>query len=83
MSEERVNCREALEQLQDYLHREATPELARQIEHHLKVCAPCLSHARFEENFQALLGATASEIRCPDTLRQRICEALRRASNEG
>jgi anti-sigma factor (TIGR02949 family) len=77
MSEERVNCREALEQLQDYLHQEATPDLARKIERHLEVCAPCLHHAQFERNFQALLGATTAEIRCPEALRQRIRDALR------
>ena len=80
MSGEKLNCREALELLQDYLHREATPELARQIERHLEHCAPCLRHARFEENFQALLGATAAEIRCPDALRERIRDALERES---
>jgi anti-sigma factor (TIGR02949 family) len=80
MSEARVNCREALEQLQDYLHQEATPELARQIARHLEVCAPCLRHAQFERNFLALLGATAAEARCPEQLRQRIQDALERES---
>jgi|SwirhisoilCB2_FD_contig_31_21835900_length_772_multi_6_in_0_out_0_1 anti-sigma factor (TIGR02949 family) len=83
MSGDGLNCREALELLQDYLHREATPELAQQIERHLEHCAPCLRHARFEENFQALLGATAAEIRCPDTLRKRVLEALRLFGDEG
>ncbi len=83
MSSERLNCQEALALLQDYLHREATPELAGQIERHLEHCAPCLRHARFEENFQALLGATASEIRCPETLRRRVLDTLRRLGEEG
>lgn len=80
MTEDFINCREALDRLQDYLHQEATPELARQIEAHLAACAPCLRHARFEKNFQALLGATAADVRCPDALRERVREALRRAS---
>jgi len=83
MSDDQLNCQEALELLQDYLHREATPELAVRIEQHLAACGPCLHHARFEQNFQALLGATASEIRCPDALRQRILETLRRVGDEG
>jgi anti-sigma factor (TIGR02949 family) len=72
MTEERLNCEEALAQLQDYLHQEATPELARRIAHHLDYCRPCLRHARFEQNFIALLGASAAEVRCPDRLRERI-----------
>ena len=76
MSHDRLDCAAALELLQDYLHREATPELARKIEQHLEQCRPCLSHARYEQNFQALLGATAAEVRCPDTLRARIRQAL-------
>jgi anti-sigma factor (TIGR02949 family) len=76
MSEDRLNCEEALARLQDYLHQEATPELARRIEHHLEYCRPCLRHARFEQNFLALLGASAAEVRCPDRLRERIKKML-------
>lgn len=78
-----LDCDRALEQLQDYLKQEATPERARVVAEHLERCAPCLCHARFERNFLALLGTTAADIRCPDTLRQRVAELLRREAEAG
>jgi len=75
---EPIDCERALAQLQDFLQREAEPDLAPLIEAHLQRCAPCLRHASFERNFLAMLESRAAEIRCPDALRTRIIEALRR-----
>ena len=52
---ERIDCRQATEQLHDYLKREMTPELAEEIRAHLDRCKPCFNHARFEENYLRLL----------------------------
>ena len=73
-----VDCERALALLQDYLKREAEPGLAVVIERHLEACADCLTHAKFERNFLLMLQARAAEVRCPDALRARIAEALRR-----
>lgn len=80
MSTEDIDCAAAIAQLQDYLKREASPDLVPLIERHLERCAHCLVHVRFERNFLALLHARAADIRCPDALRLRITEALRRPS---
>ena len=48
---DRIDCRQATEQLHDYLKQEITPELAEEIRAHLERCKPCFNHARFEESF--------------------------------
>lgn len=73
-----LDCEKALALLQDYLKREASPDLVPLIERHLQQCVPCLAHSRFERNFLAMLGARASEVRCPEALRARIVETLER-----
>ena len=70
-----MDCRQALDHLQDYLKREITSELALEIRYHLDRCRHCLHHVRFEENFLQLL-ATAGRVTCPDLLRARIKAAL-------
>ncbi|HEU4829632.1 MAG TPA: zf-HC2 domain-containing protein [Gemmatimonadales bacterium] len=75
---ERIDCDRALAELQDYLRREESPGLTPLIEAHLERCAPCFRHASFERNFLEMLGSRGAGIRCPDTLRQRILDILRR-----
>ena len=77
MSDDAVDCARALELLQDYLKREASPALSAEIERHLEACADCITHARFERNFLLVLQARSAGLRCPDALRARIAEALR------
>ena len=76
-----INCRQALDHLQDYLKREITPELALEIQQHLERCRPCLDHVRFEENFLLRL-ASAGRATCPEVLRARIKAALDAAAND-
>ncbi len=71
------DCEAALAQLDDYLKRELTPELAERVRAHVEACAPCLSQMRYAERFLSLLRAPASDVRCPDPLRLRIADALR------
>jgi anti-sigma factor (TIGR02949 family) len=74
---EPIDCRAAVEILQDYLKRELTPEVEAAVRAHLERCAPCFSYARFEENFLIMLEARAQESNCPGSLRARIVSALR------
>lgn len=72
------DCRRALDELQDWLRREATPESAAAITEHLAACAPCRRHAEFEQRFQAVLARATGPERCPPEIRQRLLDALRR-----
>jgi anti-sigma factor (TIGR02949 family) len=72
------DCRRALDELQDWLRREATPESAAAIAEHLEACAPCRHHAEFEERFRAVLGRAGAQERCPPEIRARLVAALRR-----
>ena len=75
---EGIDCDRALAELQDYLRREEAEGLAPLIEAHLERCAPCFKHASFERNFLRMLGSRGAEVRCPDTLRQRILDIVQR-----
>lgn len=72
-----VDCSQALAHLQDYLKQEITPDLAREIQDHLKRCRRCFRHARFEANFLAMLETRAAKGTCPQELRARIVAKLR------
>ena len=80
MTTDDLDCDAALELLQDYLKREIPPDLAPVVERHLERCAPCFSHARFEEKFLKLLSGRAQDVHCPDSLRRRIAESLRQSN---
>jgi anti-sigma factor (TIGR02949 family) len=72
---DRIDCRQATEQLHDYLKQEMTPALAEEIRAHLDRCRPCFKQARFEENFLRLLEGCSRQ-RCPGALRARIVALL-------
>jgi anti-sigma factor (TIGR02949 family) len=78
MTDAELDCERALALMQDYLKSEADPALLPLIERHLEACVRCVSHAKFERNFLLVLQARAADVRCPDALRARIAEALRR-----
>ena len=70
-----IDCRQATEQLHDYLKREMTPALAQEIRTHLDRCRPCFNQAKFEENFLRLLESCGRQ-RCPGAFRARIVALL-------
>jgi anti-sigma factor (TIGR02949 family) len=72
------DCRRVLEELQDWLRREVTPDSAAAIEEHLAACAPCRRHAEFEQRFQDLLGRASAQEQCPPEVRERLVTALKR-----
>lgn len=77
MSDPRLDCREALEQLQDFLKEELTPENQERVASHLAACGHCHGQAQFERNFLAALERAARGVRCPDEVVARIRRALR------
>ena len=44
-----MNCREAVEHLYEYLDKELTPAVEREVRDHLEDCHPCLEQFDFEE----------------------------------
>lgn len=76
MTEESIRCREAIEEVVDYLKGEVTPESAEGIRKHLEHCRPCEGYARFEQKFLDLLEARLRGECCPDRLKERIRLAL-------
>ncbi|MFI5235509.1 MAG: zf-HC2 domain-containing protein [Gemmatimonadales bacterium] len=75
--EETLDCEQMLDELQDVLRGEATPESVVAVERHLDACAPCLTHVKFEERFRALLRGCGGE-RIPADVRERLLGVLRR-----
>lgn len=72
-----VDCREAMAKLDEYLKQELTPDLAAEVQRHLEHCRPCFSHARFEENFLAMMESCGRKPTCPEKLRAKIMAALK------
>jgi anti-sigma factor (TIGR02949 family) len=72
-----VDCVQALAHLDDYLKRELTPQLMVEVRQHLDDCRDCFKHARFEENFLAMLETRAARETCPQKLRARILAMIR------
>lgn len=77
-----VDCVKAMAHLDDYLKRELTPELRVEVRRHLERCRDCFKHARFEENFLAMLELRASRETCPEKLRARILALLREEARD-
>ncbi len=77
-----MDCGRAVEMLHDYLRRELTPEMAQQVKQHIEDCRPCLGHARFEENYLAMLEAKVKAQGCPDAVRERILTVLRQTTQD-
>ena len=71
-----MNCRECVEHLYEYLDREMTPDLEREIRAHLAHCPPCGEHHDFEALFLKFLRARCTAQGAPPALRRRILEQL-------
>jgi len=71
-----MNCRECLEHLYEYLDRELTPDVEREIQAHLAECPPCGEQHDFEAVFLKFLRARVSAQGAPPALRRRILEQL-------
>jgi len=71
-----MNCRECVEHLYEYLDREMTPDLEREIRAHLAHCPPCGEQHDFEALFLKFLRARCTVQGAPPALRRRILEQL-------
>jgi mycothiol system anti-sigma-R factor len=73
-----VDCSETIERLYIYLDGELTEEIRIEIKRHLDDCPPCLDAFDFEVELRQVI-ANRCQDRVPDTLRQRIHDALAEA----
>ncbi|MFL5515904.1 MAG: zf-HC2 domain-containing protein [Gemmatimonadales bacterium] len=78
-----ADCRDAMAKLHEYLKQELTPELAAEVQQHLERCRPCFSHARFEENYLAMVASCGRKQTCPEKLRAKIRAAIKAEEKGG
>lgn len=71
-----MKCRECVDHLYEYLDRELTPELEREIRAHLDGCPPCGEHYDFENLFLKFVRVRCRAQGAPLALRRRILEQL-------
>ena len=71
-----MNCRECVDHLYEFLDREVTPELERDIRVHLKECTPCGGQFDFEAAYLKFLRARCRTQGAPETLKRRVLREL-------
>jgi anti-sigma factor (TIGR02949 family) len=71
-----MNCRECVEHLYEFLDREVTPDLERDIRRHLEECPPCEEQFDFEALFLKFLKARCQAQGAPPELRRRLLREL-------
>jgi mycothiol system anti-sigma-R factor len=71
-----MNCRECTEHLYEYLDRELTPEVEREIREHLAGCHPCDDQFDFEKLFLDFLRARCRSQGAPPELKHRILREI-------
>jgi len=76
-----VNCHDVLTRLYDFLGSELDDERREEIGQHLDGCHHCLEVYEFEAELRKVIVARHIQ-RCPDALRARIAEQLRRPHTE-
>jgi mycothiol system anti-sigma-R factor len=69
------DCREALHRIYHFLDGELTPVRRHEIESHLDGCSPCLQMYGFEAELRRVVHDKCRDA-VPDTLRQRIADAI-------
>jgi len=76
-----VDCNETIERLYTYLDGELTDERRIEIKRHLDDCPPCLDAFDFESELRQVIADRCRD-HVPETLRQRIHEALVEAERQ-
>ena len=71
-----MNCGDALDHLYEFLDRELTPDVERQVREHLEACRPCVRHYDFEQAFLQFLQARCRARCAPPELKRRILREL-------
>lgn len=77
----RLECEEALALLIDFVKQELPADVANAVQQHIEACRPCEQQARYETNFVMIVSQRLRLGSCPDDLRDRVLEALRRESS--
>jgi anti-sigma factor RsiW len=66
-----MTCREAIEKLAEYLDAELTPEVLRQIDAHIEICAPCRAYlATYRKTME--LVAKVRRVELPEDVKTRL-----------
>jgi len=71
-----MNCGECVEHLYEFLDRELTPELEREVRAHIAECTPCDEQFDFEEMFLKFVRARCQTQGAPPELKRRILREL-------
>ena len=71
-----MNCREALDHVYEFLDKELTPDIEREVREHLQACKPCGHHFNVEEAFLKFLQARCRTGSAPPDLKRRILNDL-------
>jgi anti-sigma factor RsiW len=77
-----MTCKEAIDVLADYIEASLTPELAEELEQHLRDCAPCRVYLSTYRKTRELTGKVG-RAPMPEEMKQRLhrflLDRLRRA----
>ena len=76
-----VDCTEAVHELYQYLDGELTEERRHEIHVHLEWCGPCSGAAEFEAELRRVIASRCQD-RVPDSLIERVAQAIERESRE-
>ncbi|HJR02198.1 MAG TPA: zf-HC2 domain-containing protein [Methylomirabilota bacterium] len=66
-----MTCKEAIDVLGDYLEESLTPELADELDRHLRDCAPCRAYLNTYRKTRDLTGR-AGRAPMPDEMKKRL-----------
>lgn len=77
---DRYTCLETVERLADYLDRELSAAETVEVERHLSTCERCLQRFQFEAAVLDELRSKLRRVAVPETLGERVRNALRSAS---
>ena len=76
MENTKAECRKILARLYEYLDGELPGEVYVEIQGHLARCLPCHERAEFERVLKIFVGTRCQERKAPDSVVQRIRNAL-------
>jgi mycothiol system anti-sigma-R factor len=76
MTEEQIDCEQALKQILDYIDHELNELEHAAMQQHLRTCKSCFSRAEFEQRLKEKLGALCDE-EAPSQLDERIKSLLK------
>jgi anti-sigma factor (TIGR02949 family) len=79
MTLDRYTCLETVRRLDDYLDRELSASERLEVERHLETCDRCLARFQFEAAVLDELRTKLRRVSAPDTLAERLRNALRRS----